>query len=136
MMVGQEPHCLGDIKSTVAVHDDPAFARRHIGERLVFVSAFDPDDKVEIYIVDANGACIAFPVPKREQQGEIIVGYGDPGQLVPTTRSAKPSPLQSFRSRRRADRSLFRRMPTPVPIVHRTGDRNLAADCFRGLASA
>jgi hypothetical protein len=63
MMVGQE-HGLGDIKSTLTVHDDPAFARRYIGKRFVFVSAHDSDDKIEIYIVAADGACIAFPVGK------------------------------------------------------------------------
>ena len=64
MMVGQEPLVLGDIRSTLTVHDDPAFARRYIGKRFVFVSAFDPDDKVEVFIVAADGTCIAFPVPK------------------------------------------------------------------------
>ena len=64
MMVGQEPHGVGDIRSTLAVHDDPAFARRHIGRRFVFVSNYDPDDRIEIYIVAADGTCVAFPVAK------------------------------------------------------------------------
>jgi hypothetical protein len=64
MMVGQEPLVLGDIKSTLTVRDDSAFARRYIGKRFVFVSALDPDYKVEVFIVGADGACIAFPVPK------------------------------------------------------------------------
>ena len=62
MLVGQEPQGLGDIKSTLTVHDDPAFARRYIGKRFVFVSAHDPAEKIEIYIVAADGTCIAFPM--------------------------------------------------------------------------
>jgi hypothetical protein len=64
MMVGQEPPVLGDIRAVLAVHDDPAFARRYVGKRFVFVSAFDPDENVEVFIVGADGACVAFPVPK------------------------------------------------------------------------
>jgi len=64
MLVGQEPHGLGDIKSTLTVHDDPAFARRYIGKRFVFVSAHDPGEKIEIYIVAADGTCVAFPMAK------------------------------------------------------------------------
>jgi hypothetical protein len=67
MMVGQESHCLGDIKSTLTVHDDPAFAKRCVGKRFVFVSAHDSDDKIELFIVAADGTCIAFPLAKREQ---------------------------------------------------------------------
>jgi hypothetical protein len=64
MMTGQEPPVLGDIKSTLTVYDDPAFARRYVGKRFVFVSAHDPDYRVEVFIVGADGACIAFPMPK------------------------------------------------------------------------
>jgi hypothetical protein len=64
MMIGQEPHGLGDIKGTLMVHDDPEFARRHAGKRLVFVSMFNPEEKVEVFVVGADGACLAFPVPK------------------------------------------------------------------------
>ena len=64
MLVGPEPHGLGDIKSTLTVHDDPAFARRYVGKRFVFVSAHDPGEKIEIYIVAADGTCIAFPMTK------------------------------------------------------------------------
>jgi hypothetical protein len=55
---------LGDIKSTLAVHDDPAFARWYIGKRFVFVSTHDPGEKLEIYIVAADGTCVAFPVTR------------------------------------------------------------------------
>lgn len=64
MMVGQEPPRLGDIKNTLTVHDDPEFARRHIGKRFVFVSVHDPGDKVEVFVVGADGACVAFPMAK------------------------------------------------------------------------
>ena len=39
MTVGQESHGLGDIRAVLEVHDDPAFARRYIGKRFVFVSS-------------------------------------------------------------------------------------------------
>jgi hypothetical protein len=65
ILIGQEPHGLGDIKGVIAVHNDPTFAGRNIGKRFVFVSAFDADDKMEVFIVDAAGACVAFPVAKR-----------------------------------------------------------------------
>ena len=64
MMSGEESPGAGDIKSTLTVHDDPAFSRRHIGQRFVFVSAHDPGEKVEVYIVAADGTCIAFPMTK------------------------------------------------------------------------
>ena len=65
MLIRDEPHGLGDIKGMIAVHNDPTFAGRNVGKRFVFMSTFDPDDKVEVFIVDANGACVAFPVPRR-----------------------------------------------------------------------
>jgi hypothetical protein len=64
MMVEQESLGAGDIQSTLAVHDDPAFAGRYIGKRFVFVSAHDPDDKTELYVVGADETCIAFPMAK------------------------------------------------------------------------
>ena len=48
MLVGQGPDGLGDIKSSLTANDDPAFARRYIGKRFVFVSAHDSDDRTEI----------------------------------------------------------------------------------------
>ena len=64
MMSGEESPGAGDIKSTLNVYDDPAFAKRYIGKRFVFVSAHDPGEKIEIYIVAADGACVAFPLTK------------------------------------------------------------------------
>jgi hypothetical protein len=64
MNAGEDPHGLGDIRAVIAVHDNPEFARRYVGKRFVFVSAFDPAYKVEVFILGADGACIAFPVPK------------------------------------------------------------------------
>jgi hypothetical protein len=61
-LTGHELDGLGDIKGVIAVYNDPTFAGRNVGKRFVFMSAFDPDDKVEIFIVDATGACVAFPV--------------------------------------------------------------------------
>jgi len=52
---------LADIRGTISVFDDPGFARRYTQNRLIFVSAYDPDDKIDVFILDANGACIAFP---------------------------------------------------------------------------
>ena len=54
----------GDVRATLAVHDDPMFARRNLRKRFVFVSSFDRDHQVEIFVIDANGACIAFPLKK------------------------------------------------------------------------
>jgi hypothetical protein len=65
MNAGEDPHGLGDIRAVLAVHDNPAFTRRYVGKRFVFVSAHDPDDRTELYIVGADGACIAFPLAKR-----------------------------------------------------------------------
>lgn len=53
---------LGEIRGTLSVFDDPAFARRYAQKRFVFVSAYDPEDKIDVFILDAKGACIAFPV--------------------------------------------------------------------------
>ena len=74
MMVGPERYGLGDIKSTLTVHDDSAFSRRYIGKRFVFVSSFDPDYKVEVFIVGADGACIAFPMAKRDRWAAVEMG--------------------------------------------------------------
>jgi hypothetical protein len=51
-----------DIRGTVTVFDDPGFARRYAQKRLVFVSTYDPDEKIDVFILDANGTCIAFPI--------------------------------------------------------------------------
>jgi hypothetical protein len=51
-----------DIRGTVTVFDDPGFARRYAQKRLVFVSTYDPNEKIDVFILDANGTCIAFPV--------------------------------------------------------------------------
>lgn len=52
---------ISDIRATLSVHDDPMFARRNLRKRFIFVSAFDPGQRIEIFVIDAGGACIAFP---------------------------------------------------------------------------
>lgn len=52
---------LADVRGTISVFDDPGFARRYTQKRVIFVSAYDPEDKIDVFILDANGACIAFP---------------------------------------------------------------------------
>ncbi len=88
MNAGEDAHGLGDTRAVLAVHNDPAFARDFVGKRFVFVSAFDRDERVEVFIVAADGACIAFPIPKpaarirpslRGMGKDRLTGGVDPG---------------------------------------------------------
>lgn len=65
MVSDAEQTGLADVRGTICVFDDPAFARRYTQKRFVFVSAFDPEDKIDVFILDANGACIAFPLASK-----------------------------------------------------------------------
>jgi hypothetical protein len=65
--VSENQTALSDVRGTLTVFDDPGFARRYSQKRLTFVSAFDPDERMDVFILDANGACIAFPAEAKGQ---------------------------------------------------------------------
>lgn len=62
MLSEDNDNSLADARGTISVLDDPAFARRYSPGRFVFVSTYDREEKIDVFILDANGACLAFSV--------------------------------------------------------------------------
>ena len=67
MSAAQDAQGLGDVRATLSVPDDPMFARRNLRKRFIFVSACDPERRADVFVMDVNGACIAFAVPPRKE---------------------------------------------------------------------
>ena len=62
----REEFGMGDIRGTLAVYDDPMFARRYTGKRFVFVPSRDPEHPLEVFVIGTDGTCLVFPISKRE----------------------------------------------------------------------
>lgn len=71
LLVNHEVFGAGDLQAECRVYDDPAFGRRHTGDKFVFIPSHDPKLEFSLRVIDAKGSCVPGPVAAGEILTEI-----------------------------------------------------------------
>lgn len=66
LLVNTETFGIGNLQAECRVYDDPAFGRRHTGDKFVFIPSHDPKLEFWLRVIDAKGTCVLAPVPNEE----------------------------------------------------------------------
>lgn len=63
LLVDSETFGVGNTQGECKVYDDPAFGRRHAGDKFVFIPAHDPKLEFWLRVIDSKRTCVLGPVP-------------------------------------------------------------------------